>query len=68
LDNIATDQKETLEDDATEAFRLACRKLKEAEAAGKLEWAAYKGTRVNHLAKIPAFSRLNLPIGGGTNI
>jgi penicillin amidase len=68
LDNIATNQKETLEDDATEAFRLACRKLKEAEAAGKLEWAAYKGTRVMHLAKIPAFSRLNLPIGGGTNI
>jgi penicillin amidase len=68
LDNLATDQRETLEDDATEAFRLACRKLKEAEAAGKLEWAAYKGTRVMHLAKIPAFSRLNLPIGGGTNI
>jgi penicillin amidase len=68
LDNIATTQKETLEDDATEAFRLACRKLKEAEAAGKLEWAAYKGTRIMHLAKIPAFSRLNLPIGGGTNI
>jgi penicillin amidase len=68
FDNIETNQKETLEDDATEAFRLACKKLKDAEAGGKLEWAAYKGTRVMHLAKIPAFSRLNLPIGGGTNI
>jgi penicillin amidase len=68
LDNIATNQKETLEDDATEAFRLACKRLKDAELAGKLEWAAYKGTKVRHLAKIPAFSKLNLPIGGGTNI
>jgi penicillin amidase len=68
LDNIATNQKETLEDDATEAFRLACKRLKDAELAGKLEWAAYKGTKVRHLAKIPAFSKLNLPIGGGTHI
>ncbi len=68
LDNVETNQKETLEDDATEAFRLACKKLKDAELAGKLEWAAYKGTKVRHLAKIPAFSKMNLPIGGGTHI
>ena len=42
--------------------------LKKAEADGKLEWAKYKGTTVSHLAKIPAFSRANLPIGGGSNI
>jgi penicillin amidase len=68
LDNISTPQKESLADDATLAFKNAVVDLKIAESEGKLEWAKYKGTRVNHLAKIPAFSRLDLPIGGGNNI
>ena len=68
LDNISTAQTETLADITTLAFKNAVTDLAVAEAAGKLEWAKYKATRVNHLAKIPAFSRLDLPIGGGTNI
>jgi penicillin G amidase len=68
LDNISTPQKESLGDEALLAFKNAVSELKIADAAGKLEWANFKATRVNHLAKIPAFSRLNLPIGGGTNI
>ncbi|HSN62084.1 MAG TPA: penicillin acylase family protein, partial [Ferruginibacter sp.] len=68
LDNISTPKLEILSDIATSAFKKAVVDLIAAEAAGKLEWAKYKGTRVSHLAKIPAFSRLDLPIGGGTNI
>lgn len=68
LDNIKTPQQETLADIATLAFKNAVIDLKKAKADGKLEWAKYKGTTVSHLAKIPAFSRANLPIGGGSNI
>ena len=68
LDNIATPQTETLPDEATAAFKRAVTVLSKAEAEGKLEWAKYKDTRVSHLLKLPSFSRLHLPIGGGTNI
>lgn len=68
LDNVSTAQIETLADITTLAFKNAVVDLKAAETAGKLEWAKYKGTTVAHLAKIPAFSRGKLPIGGGNNI
>ena len=67
LDNIETPQKETLADDVTTAFKSAAAKLKIVEVEGRLPWAAYKATRVNHLIKLEPFSRLNLPIGGGTH-
>jgi len=66
IDNIETAQKETITDIATAAFRKAAVEMRKAEMAGKLEWAKYKGTRINHLTKLEPFSRLNLPIGGGT--
>ena len=65
LDNIETTQKETLADDVTLAFKYASVELKKAEAEGKLEWAKFKGTRITHLTKLAAFSRMDLPIGGG---
>lgn len=68
LDNITTPQTETLADMTTVAFKNAVVDLVKAAADGKLEWAKYKATRVNHLAKIPAFSRFDLPVGGGANI
>ena len=68
LDNIATPQLETLADDATLAFKKAVVDLAKAEANGKLEWGKYKATHVSHLTKIPAFSRFDLPIGGGPNV
>ncbi len=68
LDDISTPQKETLGDIATEAFKTAVIQLMQADAEGKLEWAKYKDTHINHLAKLPAFSRLHLPIGGGDNV
>jgi penicillin G amidase len=67
LDNVTTPQKETLADDVTAAFKQATVDLKKAEAEGKLDWDKYKATRIGHLAKLPALSRLNLPIGGGVH-
>jgi len=67
FDDINTPQIETLSDDVTAAFKNACAVIKNADENGKMEWAKYKDTRVEHLARIDAFSRLHLPIGGGTN-
>ncbi|MEO8861629.1 MAG: penicillin acylase family protein, partial [Ginsengibacter sp.] len=67
LDNINTPQMETLSDDITTAFKQAAKVAAEADADGNLSWAKYKDTKVLNLARIEAFSRLHLPIGGGTN-
>jgi penicillin amidase len=65
IDDINTEQKETLYDITTKAFKAAAANLKEKE----LGWAAYKSTGVRHLINsLTPFSRLNLPIGGGSGI
>jgi penicillin G amidase len=68
VDNINTPQKETLADDLRAAFKKTMPMLKKAEMDGKSGWAKFKDTRVNHLTRLPALSRLHLPIGGGTHI
>ncbi|MFN8252833.1 MAG: penicillin acylase family protein [Ferruginibacter sp.] len=68
IDDISTPQTETLADEVTAAFKKAAVQLKETEASGKLAWEKFKGTHIDHLAKLPSFSRNNLPIGGGTHI
>jgi penicillin G amidase len=65
VDNTRTPQKESLADMATAAFIKAVAELKDLALIERLEWAKYKRTGVYHLAKMPAFSRTNLPIGGG---
>jgi penicillin amidase len=56
-----------LRDDVTNSFKKAAGAMKAAEADRKLEWGKYKDTKVTHLAKLVPFSRLHLPIGGGTH-
>lgn len=68
FDDINTPQIETLADDVTTAFKKASAVIAKSEKEGKLEWAKFKDTHVEHLARIDAFSRLHLPIGGGTNV
>ncbi len=68
LDDISTPQKETLADETTIAFKRAVIDLAQAELDGRLAWGKYKDTHISHLLKLPAFSRLHLPVGGGTNI
>jgi len=67
FDNINTANVETLPDDVTAAFKMAAAVIRKADDDGKMEWAKYKGTHVEHLARLDAFSRLHLPIGGGLN-
>jgi penicillin amidase len=67
LDNVNTPQKETLADDVTAAFKQAVYAAESSDTNGTLEWGKYKDTKVLHLARLDALSRLHLPIGGGTN-
>lgn len=67
LDDINTPQKETLGDDVTAAFKKACLVAKSLDSSHTLEWGKFKDTKVLHLARLDALSRLHLPIGGGTN-
>lgn len=67
LDDITTTKPESLADVITAAFKKAAIELKDLENKNRLEWAKYKSTKVVHLAKLDPFSRLHLPIGGGTH-
>jgi penicillin amidase len=68
-DNIlTTDKTETMYDVVVKALQKATKTLTDIEKAGKLEWGKFKDTHVSHLLKLPALSRLHLPIGGGENI
>ncbi|HEY5369124.1 MAG TPA: penicillin acylase family protein [Hanamia sp.] len=67
FDEVDTPQIETLSDDVTAAFQKAAAVIRKADENGTMEWAKYKDTHVEHLARIDAFSRMHLPIGGGTN-
>ena len=68
LDDINTPRKETIFDIVTAAFKAALPVIQNAEATDKLAWAKFKDTRVNHLTKQAALSRLHLPIGGGNHV
>ena len=67
LDNITTSQAENLADELTAAFKKTSATLKKSELDGKLDWEKYKATHIDHLAKLPALSKMNLPIGGGVH-
>lgn len=66
-DDINTLTVETLPDDVTAAFKMATAVIRKADENGKMAWAKYKDTHVEHLARLDAFSRLHLPVGGGLN-
>ena len=68
-DNINTkDKVETLKEQVMAGIEKATLQCVALEKNNQLTWEAFKATRVLHLTKIPALSRLNLPIGGGVNI
>jgi len=68
-DDITTPNKtETIKEDVMLAVKKAAANLHYLENNGILAWAKYKDTRINHLLKLPALSRLHLPIGGGTHM
>jgi penicillin amidase len=64
FDQKTTSKKETAGDIVVMAFKEAVSKWKENEADPNYNWAKYKGTDIMHLARIPAFSHMDLPVGG----
>ncbi|MEZ4823671.1 MAG: penicillin acylase family protein [Ignavibacteria bacterium] len=64
IDDITTDQKETLTDRVTTAFKITSEQLNKHESKGRLEWDKFKGTQINHLSRLVPFGRYNIPIGG----
>ena len=67
-DNITTiNKKESIADDIMEAVIKVAKAMDQVAKTSKLEWGAYKDTKVEHMLKIGALSRLHLPIGGGRN-
>jgi penicillin amidase len=67
LNDSNTSEKETLGDDVTAAFKQAVYVAQNLDSNNSLEWGRYKDTKILHLARLDALSRLHLPIGGGTN-
>jgi penicillin G amidase len=65
LDDINTPEKETLKQDVTKAFKQAAATCKNLDRDGKLYWGKLKGTRIDHLARLNPFSRLDIDNGGG---
>ena len=68
MDIVATEDKT---ENASDLFLLAFQKTVKAiaEYKGDYHWGDYKGTYAGHLLQgLPAFSRFDIPIGGGRSI
>jgi penicillin amidase len=70
IDDISTDQLETLTDQVTIALKKASLRFSELERQNKVEWSVFKNTSVYHLlrANTMPFAREGLNIGGGSGI
>ena len=65
LDDINTPEKESLQQDIGLAFKRAAASCKKLDLDGLLVWSKLKGTRVEHLTGLDAFSRLDVDNSGG---
>jgi len=70
MDILETPKTETAKDLFLLAFKEAAAHLMEIKSEeGNYRWVNYKGTYAGHLLQgLPAFSRFDIPIGGGRNI
>jgi len=70
MDIMDTPETETAKDLFRLSFSKAVLRLSEWKAEnGDFNWVNYKGTFAGHLLQgLPAFSRFDIPIGGGKNI
>lgn len=64
FDVKATAQLETAQVVVTEALNTVHDLWESKFSAESYQWATHKSTDILHLARIPAFSRLDLPVGG----
>jgi len=70
MDIVDTDTKETAKDLFLISFKTAAKRLQKLKNKSEsYNWGDYKATFVGHLLQgLPAFSRFELPIGGGGGI
>lgn len=70
MDIKETPETETAKDLFLISFKETVKSMTKWKAEnGDYNWKAYKSTHVDHLLQgLPAFSRFNLPIGGGSGI
>ena len=70
MDIMKTSKTETAKDLFLLSFKEAATRLIEIKSKeGDYNWGNYKGTYAGHLLQgLPAFSRFDIPIGGGRNI
>ena len=68
LDDINTPAVEKIQDIVLRAYQSAYRQIKAADTQQVLRWGRFKDTGIKHLLKLPSFSRLHLPVGGGVNV
>lgn len=64
FDQKKTTTVETAKDIVTLAFQRAFARFTQLSNEGKGSWSAYKSTDIMHLARIPAFSAMDLELGG----
>ncbi len=64
FDIVKTPEIENARDLATVAFQETCSQFADNLLDPEFDWASYKGTSIMHMTKIPAFSRMNLDVGG----
>jgi len=64
FDDQKTPERETAKQIATAAFVEALKTLADDLLKPDFAWSVYKKTSIMHLARIPAFSKMDLPIGG----
>ncbi len=64
FDIQATQDVENGSDIVTQAWKNAYRQFTDLSASGKGFWSAYQSTDIIHLARIPAFSAMDLELGG----
>lgn len=70
VDDKNTEAKESLTDLITQSFAGACDTLKKFYGAdpASWQWSMVKNTHVNHLLRIPAFSRSDMQTSGNAQI
>lgn len=64
FDLQSTSKKEMAADIVTLAFHRAAAAFTLLSSEGKGSWSSYKSTDIMHLARIPAFSEMDLELGG----
>ncbi|MEZ4952518.1 MAG: penicillin acylase family protein [Saprospiraceae bacterium] len=64
FDLKATPATETAKEISMLSFQATCADLADDLLKPNFDWSSYKKTSIMHLTRIPAFSRMNLDVGG----